>query len=678
MLTPAPAPRQPAPRAHVRARRAYLRGWARGWSIPERLSVWQWADKHRVLVKDTSKEPGRWRTERNPPARAIMESLSPHSGAEIVTVVAGVQTVKTESLNNLVAYVIDHDPGPLIICQPTQELGNAWKLMRFDPLVETTPSIAAKINTTKRRESSNTLARVKFPGGWLIVSHAASASSLGMYSARYVLADEVDSYEELKGGEGDPLMTLRRRADSFGRTRKIYQCSSPKKLMGASLIWREYLAGDQRELYVPCPHCDHRQILHIDNVLPTGEYLCEACGTPIPHSAKTDMLARGEWRAKFPERTHHHSYRLPSLYTPLGLGRTWLELHQERATAESDPALMKAFVSTSLAIPYESSATVTQDDVKALAEDWAQRHPPKACLLLVASTDCQANRLETLILGIGRGATPKSPQLYVVDYVVTNGSPVDPDTWDDLEAYLGEPIVNPYGQTLPIRLHAVDSGNWANEVYLACHARRALGWVPVKGSSTRTAPLIGPPKPHDLNWRGQAVKNGGAHHMIGTDHAKDTLLDRLAAATTQTRAERWWHLPCDLPDAWYAGIVAEQRDPETGRWYKTTTSARNEPVDTAVYAWAIAHLSGTPRLGGGRIVKLQHMTQRDWEQLEAAMCPVQIDLFADPAATPSPAPAAAPLAPSIPSATPTQPARTPSRWSPPSRPAKPGAQFIID
>lgn len=139
----------------------------------------------------------------------------------------------------------------------------------------------------------------------------------------------------------------------------------------------------------------------------------------------------------------------------------------------------------------------------------------------------------------------------------------------------------------------------------------------------------------------------------------------LAAAKTQPRGERWWHLPSDLPDTWYAGIVSEQRDPETGRWYKVRANARNEPVDTAVYAWAIAHLSGTPRLGGGRIIKLQHMTVRDWEQLEAALCPVQSDLFA-PAA-----------APTLPQAALSVPPR--HRWSVPDRAAaKPGAQFIID
>ena len=635
MLTPSPPPSSTAgttpnpttPRARRQARAAWWRGWAAGWHLPDRLSVWAWADQHRILPKETSKEPGPWRTDRNPPARGIMESLSPHSGAEIVTVVAGVQTVKTESLNNLVGYIIDHDPGPLIVCQPTQELGNAWKLMRFDPLIDTIPSLKRRIRTTKRRESANTLGRVKFPGGWLIISHAASASSLGMYSARYVLADEVDSYEELKGGEGDPLMTLRRRADSFGRLRKIYQCSSPKKILGASLIWREYLSGDQREYHVPCPHCGQHQVLEMEGILPSGEYLCQHCGVPIPHGHKTDLLAAGRWIARHPDRIAHHSYRLSSLYTPLGLGRTWAELYAERAAAGDDPALIKAFVSTSLAIPYEPPGGITATDLERSVETWPMRQPPAACLITVAATDVQANRLETLILGFGRGPSPKHPQLYVVDYHVTHGNPVSPETYADLADYLEQPVLNPYGIDIRPRLHAIDSGNWTAEVYAACHLYAVAGWVPVKGSSGRHAALISPPKPHDINWRGSWLKKGGSHHLIGTDTAKDTLLDRLAITPTQASAERWWHLPSDLPATWFSGIAAERRDPESGRWEKTASSARNEPIDTAVYAWALAHLTHSPRLPRASRLAIGTWSSREWDQLTARLCPTQGDLF---------------------------------------------------
>ena len=615
----------------LRARRAYRRGWARGWHLPERMSVWQWADANRILPAETSKEAGPWRTDRNPPAREIMESLSPHSGAEIVTVVAGTQTVKTESMNNFLGYLIDHDPATVIVCQPTKELGNGWKLTRFDPLIQTTPALARKISVSKRRESANTMDRVKFPGGWLIVAHAAAAATLGMYTARYVLADEIDSYEELKAAEGDPLKTLHRRADSYGRLRKIYHCSSPKKILGASLIWREYLNGDQREYFVPCPHCQAMQVLEMENILPSGEYLCSACGAPISHAHKGDMLAAGEWRAKYPERRHHHSYRLPSLYSPIGLGRTWKDLFDERQAAGDDPALIKAFVSTSLAIPYEPPGKLDQGELTRLAESWPMREPPKECLLLVAGTDVQLDRLETVILGFGRGTSPRAPQIFVIDYHVTYGSPIDPNTWEALERYLEDPIRNPYGTELPIRLHAVDSGAWANEVYLACEQRLAHGWVPIKGATSVSAPLISGPKPHELTWRGRPAKRAGHHHMIGVNNAKDVLLDRLAIAPSQLERERWWHLPRDLPESWYAGIVSEVRDPETGRWEKTRSNARNEPIDTAVYAWAIANLGGTHRIPNSRLIKIQSMTQRAWDDLHARLCPLQADLFADPA-----------------------------------------------
>lgn len=617
---------------HDRAITAYLTGWATGWTLPKKMAVWQWADKHRRLPQETSKEPGRWRTSRNPPARAIMESLSPYSGAEIVTVVAGVQTVKTESLNNLVGFVLDHDPAPMIVCQPTQELGNAWKLMRFDALVETTPSIAERITITQRRESSNTMNRVRFPGGWLIVSHAASAATLGMYSARYVMADEVDSYEELKGGEGDPLMTLRRRADSFGRQRKIYQCSSPKKIMGASLIWREYLAGDQREYWVPCPSCSTPQVLKMEQVLPSGQYLCEHCGAAIDHAKKTQMLEAGHWQARYPDRSTHHSYRLPSLYTPVGLGRTWKDLYDERVAAGDNPALVKAFVSTSLAIPYDPPGKIEEAEIRGLLEDWHMRQPPDGCLLLVAATDVQGNRLETQILGFGRGQRPRDPQIYVVDYHITIGSPTEPETWADLDDYLSTPIINRFGTHMLPRLHAVDSGNWAQDVYSAVAERAGKGWIAVKGASTGRAPLIGPAKAHEYNWRGRGMVRKGSHYIIGTNEAKDTLLDRLAIAPAQQKADRWWHLPRDLPDNWPAQMTAERRDPESKRWVPVRSGVRNEAIDVSVYAWAVAHASASIGIPTSRVIALKRWTARHWDELEERVCPHQMDMLAMPLA----------------------------------------------
>ncbi len=245
------------------------------------------------------------------------------------------------------------------------------------------------------------------------------------------------------------------RTDSYGRQRKIFEVSSPKKIMGASLIWRQYLAGTQSECHLPCPRCDAYQVLRDEQLLPTGEYLCEHCGQPILHGAKTDMLAAHQWRVTYPERAHHHSYRLPSHYAPVGLGRTWKELFDERTAATDDPKRVKAYVSRRCAIPYESAeGRVEPDALRACREQWHLHEIPPGCLLLGAATDCQANRLECQILGFGRG-----PRLWVIDYAVIPGSPLEPATREALEACLSRPLANAYGVDLLSRYNAVDSGN---------------------------------------------------------------------------------------------------------------------------------------------------------------------------------------------------------------------------
>ncbi len=104
-------------------------------------------------------------------------------------------------------------------------------------------------------------------------------------------------------------------------------------------------------------------------------------------------------------------------------------------------------------------------------------------------------------------------------------------------------------------------------------------------------------------------------------------LDRLAIAPTQPPNERWLHLPADLPSTWYEQMTSERRDPETGRWDKVRANVRNEALDAAVYAWAIAHLSGSPRIANSRIIKLQSMTAKHWENMAEELCPAQRDLF---------------------------------------------------
>ena len=87
------------------------------------LTVSEWADRYRMLSQTASAEPGRWRTERTPYLREIMDSLSPTSGVEKVVFMKGAQVGGTEAGNNWIGYVIDQAQSAL----PTKHILRATR-----------------------------------------------------------------------------------------------------------------------------------------------------------------------------------------------------------------------------------------------------------------------------------------------------------------------------------------------------------------------------------------------------------------------------------------------------------------------------------------------------------------------------------------------------------------------
>ena len=64
------------------------------------LKVGEWADQYRMLSAKSAAEPGRWRTERTPYLREIMDKLSPSSATQRVVFMKGSQIGGTEAGNN--------------------------------------------------------------------------------------------------------------------------------------------------------------------------------------------------------------------------------------------------------------------------------------------------------------------------------------------------------------------------------------------------------------------------------------------------------------------------------------------------------------------------------------------------------------------------------------------------
>ena len=191
------------------------------------LTISQWADRYRWLSQRASAEHGRWRTERTPYLREIMDCLSPSSLIERVAFMKGAQIGGTECGNNWMGYVIHQAPGPMMSVQPTVEMAKRNSKQRIEPLIEESEVLRKLVRDPRSRDSGNTVLSKDFPGGVLVMTGANSAVGLRSMAARYLFLDEVDAYPGDVEGEGDPITLALARTRTFAR-RKVFLVSTPK------------------------------------------------------------------------------------------------------------------------------------------------------------------------------------------------------------------------------------------------------------------------------------------------------------------------------------------------------------------------------------------------------------------------------------------------------------------
>ena len=109
------------------------------------ITISEWADANRYLSSKSSAEPGRWRTDRTPYLREIMDELSPRSNTQRVVFMAGAQVGKTEAGNNWLGAIIDLFPGPVLAIQPTVDIAMRFSKQRIATLIEESPRLRDKV-----------------------------------------------------------------------------------------------------------------------------------------------------------------------------------------------------------------------------------------------------------------------------------------------------------------------------------------------------------------------------------------------------------------------------------------------------------------------------------------------------------------------------------------------------
>jgi phage terminase large subunit GpA-like protein len=546
-----------------------------------RLTVSEWSDRYRMLSREASAEPGRWSTDRAPYQRGILDAFS-EPLVDTVVVMSSAQVGKTEVVNNVVGYYIDRDPAPILVLQPTVQMGEAWSKDRLSTMLRDTPKLRGKVKDPRSRDSGNTLLHKTFPGGHITIAGANSAAGLASRPIRVVLADEVDRFPASAGTEGDPLSLATKRTATFWN-RKLGYFSTPT-LKGFSRIEAAFQESDQRRYYVPCPHCAHRQTLVWERLLwtdgnpDTAAYACEACGALIEEQDKGVMLAGGVWVAGNPG-ARAAGFHLNALYSPWA---RWAELVREFLAAAGNPERLKVWINTVLGETWEEQGeTLNHDALSARRERYAAPVPAGAGIL-TAGVDVQGDRLEVTVRGWGRGE-----ESWLIHWEAIFGDPGRPEVWQTLEATLTRGWAHESGAELRIEAACIDTGgHHTAAVYEYVKPRQSRRVYAVKGASTPGRPL--------LSRASRANRAGVKLFTVGTDTAKDVLFSRLRIVEA---GPGYLHFPAWLEEEYFRQLTAEKvvtrfRKGRPVRYYEKTRP-RNEALDLEVYALAALHSLGT-------------------------------------------------------------------------------------
>lgn len=558
------------------------------------MTVSQWADEHRRL-SESSAEQGRWRTDRAPYQRGIMDAFCDGRVSSVVMMTSA-QVGKTEILLNVLGYFADQDPSSVLAIQPTLEMGEAFSKDRVSPMIRDCPRLSSKIADARSRDSGNTILHKRFPGGHWTITGSNSPASLASRPIRVVLGDEVDRWPASAGAEGDPMSLASKRTATFWN-RKLGWFSTPTD--EHSRIAKAYSQSDQREYELPCPDCGHMQVLRWSHVVwETAEdgtvsddvwIACQGCGVAIEERHKPHMLRHGRWVARAPFRGTA-GFWLNELYSPWS---TWRQVRDAFLAAKDSPEMLKVWTNTAM-------AEVWTDDVGKGA-DWqdiaARRYPyieagkpitlPDGALYLTLAFDVQDDRLEGEIIAHGDGE-----ESWGIEYVRLEGDPGRPELWDRASQHLSRSFQRADGAVLQIAACGVDSGgHYTQQVY--AWARKHAGLVyAMKGANMIGRPIVEASK-------SLMREHGIRLYMVGTDTCKELIVNSRLQITAP--GPGYCHFPASYPDEYFRMLCSEERKTRYShgrpvyRWEPRKLDGklqkRNEALDIRVMTLALIHIT---------------------------------------------------------------------------------------
>jgi phage terminase large subunit GpA-like protein len=563
---------------------------------PEVLTVTEWADKYRVLSPENGAEAGPWRTSRTPYLAEIMDALTDPTIANIV-LVASSQVGKTEMELNMLGYIIDNDPGPVMFIVPNIGEAQKFSKQRIAPMIRDTPRLREKVADIKSRNSNNTILQKSFPGGTLTLAGANSPAALASIPSRYVFGDERDRWTASAGTEGDPWKLVEARTTTF-YNRKMVEVSTPT-IRGTSAIERAFDRGTQERWCHQCPNCGEWVNIIFDNIHFTHtvttvkrkkEYAVTDAWWTCPHCGfdADEREMRGQpakWIAAAPDAYKNgvRSFWLNAFSSPW---QTWITIALKFLQAKGSREEFKVIFNTVLGELWEERNEIIEDDVLlSRREDYGDCDVPKDAYILTCGVDTQDNRLEYEVVAHGHYG-----ETWGIKYGRIMGKPSDSATWARLDDLIDHEWVHESGKKVLISATFVDSGgHYPHEVYDQCRRRRSKRVFAIKGRGGDGTPYTRPPTQVPVK---ENNKIKCWLYTIGTDAGKAQIKDSIQV---ETPGAKYAHFPTGesrgYDIAYFNGLLSEQLQYKRGKhgdqWsWVPIKGRRNEPLDCRNYAMA--------------------------------------------------------------------------------------------
>lgn len=504
----------------------------------------------------------------------------------------------TKIVNFSVAYDIAEDPAPQIIFQPNDGKAGEWSKKELKPLLRDMPYVGDRIIKTREENNLNYKA---YPGGFIESRGGKTANNYASVTAKKVRLDEYSRFPDDVEMEGDPYSIVVKRVESYWNSQVMV--GSTPTIAGIDKTENLFNETDMKYRYLPCPHCNHYQILEFKNLIIPKEYRegvkhwktedtklkCINCEELIDHKHKKQMDAKGRWRQtqKFfccgewqDPKINEHWYRnendkydkrngealcihcdLTAEYNRTGRKKrgyhiwagysfqpntTWVKIAEAFVKALGSVEKMKSFKNTWLGESFEEkSVKLESNDLMDKVEDYT--NVPDDAKIVLMTVDTQDDRLEYLITSWSMGETSHNIKRGKI-----LGDPVNQWVWDELLRIKRESLYTDSGREVKVYKGFIDMAGHRTDEVKKFVRKNGNDFIMLKGDPKEM-------KENDARPISSLKKSSVDESIImwvATSKAKDIIFERMLL---QRNDNGFIHHNRSFDEEWFLQITAEKK-----------------------------------------------------------------------------------------------------------------------